>query len=305
VGRGGIQASMRSPSRYPWANNMRPSPRNVNSALSTSAALLLLLASTVDCGSSSSQAARDGGPSDAKSSAGGSGGAGVGGARGGPSALNLRTAGGYVILAESDISTVPPSVVTGDVGLSPMAATFITGFSLIADSTNVFSTSAQVTGKIYAADYAVPTPSNLTTAIGDMGQAFTDAAGRAPDVTELGVGSIGGMTLAPGVYQWGTGLLIPTDLTLNGGATAVWIFQIAQNLTLSSAVNVHLTGGALAKNVFWQVSGSVDLGTTSHLEGIVLCKTMINLRTGASVAGRLMAQTAVTVDTSTIVQPAP
>ena len=94
--------------------------------------------------------------------------------------MNLRTAGDYVILAESDISTVPPSVITGNLAVSPMAATFITGFSLIADSTNVFSTSAQVTGKVYAADYAVPTPSNLTTAIGDMGLAFTDAAGRAP-----------------------------------------------------------------------------------------------------------------------------
>ena len=210
-----------------------------------------------------------------------------------------------MILAESDISTVPPSVITGDLGLSPMAASFITGFSLTADSTNVFSTSTQVTGKIYAADDAVPTPSNLTTAIADMGQAFTDAAGRAPNVTELGAGDIGGMTLAPGVYQWGTGLLIPSDLTLDGDATSTWILQIAQNLTLSSAVRVRLTGGALAKNVFWQVSGSVDLGTTSHLEGIVLCKTMINVRTGASVAGRLLAQTAVTVDTSTIVQPAP
>ena len=217
--------------------------------------------------------------------------------------MNLRSAGTYAILAESAISTVPPAVVTGDLGLSPMAATFVTNFSLIADATNVFSTSTQVTGKIYAADYAAPTPANLTTAIGDMGLAFTDAAGRAPSVTELGAGSIGGMTLAPGVYQWGTGLLIPTDLTLNGSATAVWIFQIAQNLTVSSAVNVHLTGGALAKNVFWQVAGSVDLGTTSHLEGIVLCQTMISLRTGASIVGRLMAQTAVTLDASTVTAP--
>jgi hypothetical protein len=163
----------------------------------------------------------------------------------------------------------------------------------------------QVTGKVYAADYAVPTPSNLTTAIGDMGLAFSDAAGRAPDVTELGSGSIGGMTLAPGVYKWGTGLLIPTDLTLNGSGTAVWIFQIAQNLTLGNGVTVHLTGGAVAKNVFWQVAGSVDLGTTSHVEGIVLCQTMINMRTGASITGRLMAQTAVSLDSSTVTQPTP
>ena len=223
----------------------------------------------------------------------------------GAPAVNLRSAGGYVILAESAISTVPPAVITGDLGISPMSASSITGFSLIADSTNVFSTSAQVTGKVYAAADAAPTSSNLTAAIGDMVLAFTDAAGRAPDVTELGAGSIGGMTLGPGVYKWGTGVLIPTDLTLNGSATAVWILQIAQSLTVSNAVAVHLTGGALAKNVFWQVAGSVDLGTTSHFEGIVLCQTMINLRTGASIVGRLMAQTAVTLDTSTVTQPAP
>jgi len=272
-----------------------------NSVFTKTTAALLLLACAAGCSSSSPA------PSDASSSTGGTAG-GTGGAGGAPAggsalAVNLRTAGDYVILAESDISTVPPAVVTGNVAISPMAASFITGFSLIADATNVFSTSVQVTGKIYAADYAAPTPSNLTTAIGDMGLAFSDAAGRAPDVTELGAGSIGGMTLAPGVYKWSTGLLIPTDLTLNGSATAVWIFQIAQNLTVSNAVAVHLTGGALAKNVFWQVAGSVDLGTTSQFEGIVLCQTMINLRTGASIAGRLMAQTAVTLDTNTVTAP--
>jgi len=288
-----------------------PSNELANPTHSKTAAVLLLIACAAGCGSSSSHTTGDGGPSDGGSSTGGSAGkAGAGGAGGSPAggsalAVNLRTAGHYAILAESAISTVPPSVVTGDLGLSPMAATFITNFSLIADSTNVFATSTQVTGKVYAADDAVPTPSNLTTAIADMGLAFTDAAGRAPNVTELGAGSIGGMTLAPGVYQWGTGLLIPTDLTLNGSATAVWILQIAQNLTVSSAVSVHLTGGALAKNVFWQVAGSVDLGTTSHFEGIILCQTMINLRTGASIAGRLMAQTAVSLDASTVAQPAP
>jgi hypothetical protein len=256
-------------------------------------------------GGAKSSTGGSGGAGGAKSSTGGAGGAGGLPAVGGALAVNLRSAGAYVILAESGISTVPPAVITGDLGISPMTATSVTGFSLIADSTNVFSTSTQVTGKVYAAADAVPTPSNLITAIGDMDLAFTDAAGRAPGVTELGSGNIGGMTLAPGVYKWGTALLIPSDLTLNGSATAVWIFQIAQTLTVSNAVTVHLTGGALAKNVFWQVAASVDLGTTSHLEGIVLCQTMINLRTGASITGRLMAQTAVTLDTSTVTQPAP
>jgi hypothetical protein len=220
------------------------------------------------------------------------------------SAVSLGTAGDFVILAKSGVSTVPASAVAGDVGISPAAATFITGFSLTADSTDVFSTSPQVTGKIYAADYAVPTPSNLTAAVADMELAFTDAAGRSTDVTELGAGNIGGMTLDPGVYQWGTGLLIPTDVTLAGSATDIWIFQIAQNLTMASGTHVILTGGALPENVFWQVSGLVDLGTTAHCEGVVLTQTSATLRTGASITGRLLAQTSVNIDGSTVVEPA-
>lgn len=219
--------------------------------------------------------------------------------------VNLGTSGNYVILAKSGITTVPASTITGNLGLSPAAGSFITGFSLTADATNVFSTSPQVTGKVFAADFAPPTPSTLTTAVGDMQLAFNDAAGRAPDVIELGAGNIGGMTLTKGVYKWGTSLLIPTDVTLSGSATDIWIFQIAQNLTMASAAKVHLTGGALPKNVFWQVAGSVDLGTTSHCEGVVLTYTSATLRTGASINGRLLAQTAVTIDGSTVVEPAP
>ena len=218
--------------------------------------------------------------------------------------VNLGTAGNYAILAKSGISTVPTSAVTGNLGVGPAAATYITGFSLTADSTNVFSTSQQVIGKVYAADYAPPTPSDLTMAVGDMELAFTDAAGRAPGVTELGAGNIGGMTLAPGVYKWGTGLLIPTNVTLTGSATEVWIFQIAQDLTMSSAANVLLAGGALPKNVFWQVAGLVDLGTTAHCEGVILTQTSVTLRTGASINGRLLAQAAVNIDGSAVVEPA-
>jgi hypothetical protein len=219
--------------------------------------------------------------------------------------VGLGAAASYVILAKSGIATVPTSTVTGNLGISPAAATFITGFSLTADATNLFSSSLQVTGKAYAADFQPPTPANLTAAVGDMQLAFTDAAGRAPGVTELGAGNIGGMTLAPGVYRWGTGLLLPTDVTLTGSATDVWIFQIAQNLTLASAAKVLLTGGALPQHVFWQVAGLVEVGTTAHLEGVVLAQTSITLRTGASINGRLLAQTAVNLDGSTVVEPAP
>ena len=222
-----------------------------------------------------------------------------------PGAVNLGAAANYVVLAKSGISTVPTSVITGNLGVSPAAGTSITGFALTADATNLFATSAQVTGKIYAPTDASPTPANLGTAILDMQTAFTDAAGRAPTATELGAGNIGGMTLAAGVYKWGTGLLVPTNVALAGKATDVWIFQIAQNLTVSSGVKIVLTGGARAQNVFWQVSGLADVDTTAHLEGVVMCQTSIALHTGASINGRLLAQTAVTLDGNAVTQPAP
>jgi hypothetical protein len=217
--------------------------------------------------------------------------------------VKLRTAGNFLILTKTGVTSVPPAVIMGNIGVSPITATAITGLALTMDPTNVFSTSQQVTGKTFAADYASPTPANLTTAVGDMDLAFTDAAGRAPTVTELGAGNIGGKTLVPGVYKWGTGLLIPTNVTLTGGSTDVWIFEIAGNLSLSSATNVVLKGGARPENIFWQVSGGVTLGSTAHLEGIVLSKTAITLGAKASVHGRLLSQTAVTLINNTIVQP--
>ncbi len=219
------------------------------------------------------------------------------------SPVTLGAAGGFAILAKTGISTVPTSAITGDIAVSPAAATFVTGFGLTADASNEFSTSTQVTGRVYAADFAPPTPANMTAAIGAMELAFTDAAGRAPDVTELGAGDIGGMTLDAGTYAWGTGLLIPTDVTLDGSATDVWIFQIAGDLTMSSGARVVLSGGALPANIFWQVAGLVDVGTTAHCEGVVLSMTSVTLRTGASVNGRILAQTAVDIDGSTIVAP--
>jgi hypothetical protein len=165
-----------------------------------------------------------------------------------------------------------------------------------------------VTGNVYAADNAVPTPSNLTTAVSDMETAYTNAAGRAPGFTELFAGDLSGKTLAPGCYKWSTGVVINSDVTLNGGPNDVWIFQVAGNLTQASATNVILTGGALPKNIFWQVAGGtgVALGTTAHFEGVILAQKAITLNTGAMInGGRLLAQSAVTLISNTITQPAP
>ena len=221
----------------------------------------------------------------------------------GPQAVGLGTSGNFVILAKTGVSTTGSTAVVGNIGLSPAAATFITGFGLIMDSTNVFATSSLVTGRVYAADYADPTPANLTTAISDMETAFTDAAGRTlPDFTELGAGDISGLTLVPGLYKWGTGVLITSGVTLSGGANDVWIFQIAGDLTVSSGAIVTLSGGAQAGNIFWQVAGETTLGTTADFKGIILCQTLIALNTGAVMNGRALAQTAVTLDASTITE---
>ena len=146
----------------------------------------------------------------------------------GPAAINLGTAANYSILSKTGISTTGTTKVVGDIGVSPIAASGITGFSLTLPSAGAFSTSPLVTGNVYAPDYASPTGANLTTAIGDMQTAYTDGAGRSDYTsTELGAGNIGGLTIAPGLYKWGTGVLVPTNVTLSGGANDVWIFQIA------------------------------------------------------------------------------
>jgi hypothetical protein len=218
-------------------------------------------------------------------------------------AVNLGTAGNYAILAKTGISSIPASAITGNIGVSPIAAVAITGFSLTADATNVFSTSPQVIGKIYASDYASPTPSNLTTAVSDMETAYTDAAGRAVNYTELYTGDISGQTLTAGVYKWGNGVLINSDVILQGGATDVWIFQIGEGITQANGTRIILTGGAQAKNIFWQSAETVAIGTGAHFEGIILGKTAITLGTNASINGRLLAQTAVTLDMGTVVAP--
>jgi len=220
----------------------------------------------------------------------------------GPAPVNLGTAANYVMLAKSAISTVPDSVITGDVGLSPAAESYMTGFSQT-DATG-YATSFQVAGFLYAADMAPPTSSNLTTAVEDMMTAYTDAAGRStPDFLNQGAGEIGSLSLAPGLYKWTSSVTIGSDVTINGGSNDVWIFQVSGDLTLSSDFDVILSGGAQAKNIFWQVSGEVIMGTGSHFEGIVLCETNITMNTGSSINGKLLAQTQIAIDQSTVTNP--
>jgi len=221
------------------------------------------------------------------------------------SPVNLGTAADFVILAKTGISTTGITSITGDIGVSPIAATAITGFGLILDSSGTFSTSSLVTGRVYAADYAPPTPTKMTTAVSDMETAYTDAAGRTlPDFTELYGGDVTGQTLTPGLYKWSTGVLVSAGgVTISGSATDVWIFQIAQNLELADGAMVTLAGGAKASNIFWQVAGQVTLGMTAAMKGIILCQTATVMVTGATLNGRALTQTAVTLDANTITQP--
>ena len=223
----------------------------------------------------------------------------------GPAAVNLRTAANFAVLAKTGVSTTGSTVVVGNIGVSPVAASYLTGFGLIADSSNTFSRSSLVTEKLYAADYTAPTPAKMTTAISEMETAFTDAAGRkTPNFTELGAGDISGRTLVPGLYKWGTGVLITNaGVTLAGGENDVWIFQISGDLTVNNSAKVTLIGGAKAKNVFWQVSGQATLGTAADFKGNILSQTLVSLNTGAKMNGRALAQTAVTLNATTITTP--
>ena len=211
--------------------------------------------------------------------------------------VNLGVAGNFVILSKTGITSVYKSTITGDIGASP-----ITGAAMVVNC-------GEVTGNVFSVDAAGPackttSATMLTAAIGDMQTAYTDAAGRSnPDFLNLGAGNIGGKTLTPGLYKWTSALNIPTDITISGSPTDIFIFQVAGTLKMSSSVRITLAGGVQAKNIFWVVSDAVTLGTTSHFEGNILGMTGINMQTGATINGRMLAQTAVTLQMNTVTLP--
>jgi hypothetical protein len=218
--------------------------------------------------------------------------------------VNLGTAESYVILTKTGISTVPESPITGNIAVSPIAATAVTGFGLILDSGGEFSTSSQVTGNVYAADYAVPTPTTLTTAVSDMEIAYTDASSRPNDDgarINLGNGEIGGETLTAGVYTFGSDITIKDHVTFSGAG--VYIIQTTGNMLQDGGTMVILLNGALAKNIFWQVAGHVTVGSGADLQGILLVKTDVLFMTGSSLTGRVFAQTACNLQAAPITEP--
>jgi hypothetical protein len=220
----------------------------------------------------------------------------------------LESAANYVILAETGISTVPTSNITGNIGVSPIAATAMTGFGLVLDSEGQFSTSSQVTGEAHAASYGLDVEAELTSAILDMHAAYTNASSRLSDPDDprglnlLG-GLIGGETLTPGVYTFTTAITIDSDLIFNGGVHDIWIIKTTGVLTLGEDVEIILSGRAQAKNIFWQVAGGpigAVIGEDASMSGIMLIKTSAVFKTGASLNGRILAQTRVDLQMATI-----
>lgn len=226
----------------------------------------------------------------------------------GPDLVNLRTAGNMVILAKAGITNVPTSTLTGNIGSSPITAASMDNITCNEISGTIYGSDAAYTGNGDVSCFAGSAPDTtlVANAVLDMGTAYADAAGRSsPDFTELYAGDLSGQTLAPGLYKWDTDVLMSTDMTLDGGENDVWIFQVAGNVNIADGTSIYLTGGAMAKNVFWQVGGGTGavIGTTAHFEGVVLAEKTVTVNTGATVNGRLLAQTAVTLDQNAVTQP--
>jgi hypothetical protein len=230
-------------------------------------------------------------------------------------AIDLGTAEDYAILSKAGISTVPNSTITGDIAVSPILAAAMTGFS----TDPMFTESTQITGKAFAPNYGIGTviAAQLGTAVLDMEAAYTEAAGRTnTDASRinLGAGLLGGALpggptapLTPGVYTFSTGVSLKGAIHFQGSPTDVFVIQIAQTLGLDTGYRVELdttsVGTPLAKNIFWVVAGAVTVGSTAHMEGIILCATAVTFNTGSSLNGRILAQTAVTLQSATITEP--
>ncbi len=195
----------------------------------------------------------------------------------------LGTADSFAVLGGSTVTNTGPSVISGDLGVSPGAA--VTGFP----------PGTVTAGTVHAADaVALQAQGGLTTA-------YNDAAGRSSTATISA--DLAGSTLGPGVYTSASSLGLSGDLTLDarGDPNAVFVFQAGSTLTAGSASRVLLVGGAQPCNVFWQVGSSATIGTNSAFAGNILALTSISLTTGAKLTGRALARNgAVTLDTNTV-----
>ena len=220
--------------------------------------------------------------------------------------VNLGTANNFTILTQTGISTVGSTLISGNIGTYPFNSGSMSGFSQIVDSSNQFATSSFITGKMYGAEYSSPTPTMLNTAKSDFDAAYLNASQRGSgNITiNLGGGNISGLTLSPGVYFWIPNVIVTSDVTLSGNSSDVWILQLNQNLDVASGKKIILTGGAQAKNVFWQISGQATLGNASDFSGIMLVQGLIKINNSAVLHGKALSKANVVLDSATISLPA-
>jgi hypothetical protein len=201
----------------------------------------------------------------------------------------LGSAGNFAILAGSTVTNTGPTMITGDLGLSPGSS--VTGFP-----------PGTVIGMQHVMD---PTAAQAQL---DLTTAFNDAAGRTVGAISVS-GNLGGLTLAPGLYKSMTSLAISSgDLTLDGQGdpNARWIFQMGTTLVTTVGRQVMLIGGAKASNIVWQVGSSATIGMNSVFKGNILADQSITLVSGATLDGRALTRiAAVTMDTNTVTLPAP
>jgi hypothetical protein len=200
---------------------------------------------------------------------------------------NLGTAGSFAVLAGSTVTNTGPTVITGDLGVSP--GTAVTGFP-----------PGTVVGAQHNADaVALKAKTDLVTG-------YNDAAGQTPFVDKTGQ-NLGGQNLTPGIYRFSSSAQLTGTLTLNGqgNSNTVFIFQIGSMLTTASNSSVVLMNGAQPCGIWWQVGSSATLGTGTKFQGNLLALTSISLTTGADIMpGRALARNgAVTLDTNHITKP--
>jgi hypothetical protein len=243
--------------------------------------------------------------------------------------VELGFAGYYVILTKAGISIITDAAnspsITGNIAVSPIAGTAMTGFGFTAAATAQWSTSPEITGKAFAPTDIAPTPGDLTPAVGAMETAYTNAKGRTNtdaariDIEKgiLGVASTEGSTPASaftyGVYTYGSDVNINGDIYLSGTDTDVFIIQIAGKLMVNANVllwdsenNIAATlgSGVQAENVFWQVAEAVEVGENTIMEGVILAQTSVLFKEGSQLYGRVLAQTRCDLEKATITQPA-
>jgi hypothetical protein len=200
--------------------------------------------------------------------------------------VGLGTAASFAVLGGQSVTNTGPSVISGDVGVSPGSA--ISGFPPGIVINGVFHATDAVAGQAQA----------------DLTTAYNDAAGRT--TTAALPPDAGGLTLESGVYTASSTLGLTGTLTLDAqdDPNAVFIFQVGSALTTASTSTVSLINGASPCNVYWQIGSSATLGTNSVFVGTVMALTSISATTGTSIQGRLLARNgSVTLDTNTISRP--